>query len=44
MPEGRWSRRLYYAITEEVCRQWEENCREWQNTRALLDALISLEE
>ena len=42
--EGPGARRRYYAITEEGRRQWEENCREWQNTRALLDALISLEE
>ena len=42
--DGPGARRRYYAITEEGRRQWEENCREWQNTRALLDALISLEE
>ena len=42
--EGPGARRRYYAITEEGRRQLEENCREWQNTRALLDALISLEE
>ena len=42
--EGPGARRRYYAITEEGRTKWEENCREWQSTRALLDALISLEE
>ena len=30
--------------TDEGRRRWEENCRDWQTTRALLDALISLED
>ena len=42
--DGPGARRRYYAITEEGRTKWEENCREWQSTRALLDALISLEE
>ena len=42
--EGHGARRRDYALPAEGRRQWEENCREWQNTRALLDALISLEE
>ena len=42
--EGPGARRRYYAITDEGRRQWAENCREWQNTRALLDALITIEE
>ena len=42
--EGPGARRRYYAITEAGRTKWEENCREWQSTRALLDALISLEE
>lgn len=42
--DGPGARRRYYSITEAGRRQWEENCREWQTTRALLDALISLDE
>ena len=42
--DGPGARRRYYSITDEGRRKWEENCREWQNTRGLLDALISLEE
>ena len=42
--DGPGARRLYYAITDEGRRQWAENCREWQSTRALLDALITIEE
>ena len=41
--DGPGARRRYYAITDEGRRRWEENCRDWQTTRALLDALISLE-
>ena len=40
--DGPGARRRYYAITDEGRSRWEENSREWQNTRALLDALISL--
>ena len=36
--------RRYYAITEAGRQRWEENRREWHNTRALLDALIDIEE
>ena len=42
--DGPGARRRYYAITDEGRRRWEENCRDWQTTRALLDALISLED
>ncbi|MCI8943930.1 MAG: helix-turn-helix transcriptional regulator [Oscillospiraceae bacterium] len=42
--DGPGARRRYYAITDEGRLRWEENSREWKNTRALLDALISLEE
>ena len=42
--DGPGARRRYYSITDEGRRKWEENCQEWQSTRALLDALISLEE
>ena len=42
--DGPGARRRYYVITDEGRRQWAENCREWQNTRALLDALITIEE
>ena len=42
--DGPGARRRYYSITDEGRRAREENCREWQSTRALLDALISLEE
>ena len=42
--ESAGARRRYYAITEAGRQQWTENCREWQTTRALLDALIALEE
>lgn len=39
--DGPGARRRYYSITEEGRKQLEENRREWENTRALLDALIS---
>ena len=42
--DGPGARRRYYSITDEGKRRWEENSREWKTTRALLDALISLEE
>ena len=42
--DGPGARRRYYSITDEGRRRWEENCRDWQTTRALLDALISLED
>ena len=42
--DGPGARRRYYSITDEGRRRWEENCREWESTRALLDALITLEE
>ena len=42
--DGPGARRRYYAITDAGRRQWAENCREWQSTRALLDALITMEE
>ena len=42
--DGPGARRRYYAITEAGRQRWEENRREWYNTRALLDALIDIEE
>ena len=42
--DGPGARRRYYAITEEGRRRWEEGRQEWENTRALLDALTSVEE
>ena len=38
------ARRRYYAITPAGRMAWEEGRREWEDTRALLDALINLEE
>ena len=37
------ARRRYYAITEAGRERWEECAREWKETRALLDAMLSLE-
>ena len=42
--DGPGARRRYYAITEAGRQRWEENRREWRDTRALLDALIDIEE
>lgn len=42
--DGPGARRRYYSITDAGRETWERNCREWQETRALLDALISFEE
>ena len=42
--DGPGARRRYYAITEAGRQRWEENRRGWHNTRALLDALIDMEE
>ena len=42
--DGPGARRRYYAITDEGRRRWAEARQEWENTRALLDALISVEE
>ena len=42
--DGPGARRRYYAITDEGRRRWAESRQEWENTRALLDALISVEE
>ena len=39
--DGPGARRRYYAITDAGRAQLEENRREWENTRALLDALVS---
>ena len=33
-----------YAITGEGRKRWAESRQEWENTRALLDALINVEE
>ena len=42
--DGPGARRRYYAIPEEGRRRWAEGRQEWENTRALLDALTSVEE
>lgn len=42
--DGPGARRRYYAITEEGRKRWAEGRQEWENTRALLDTLISIEE
>lgn len=42
--DGPGARRRYYSITEQGREQWAKGIEEWNNTRALLDALISLEE
>lgn len=39
--DGPGARRRYYSITGEGRKQWEQSRREWEETRALLDALIS---
>ncbi|MCI8403168.1 MAG: helix-turn-helix transcriptional regulator [Lachnospiraceae bacterium] len=41
--DGPGARRRYYAITDDGRRQWEEKSREWQETRTLLNALLTLE-
>lgn len=40
--DGPGARRRYYSITDAGRAQWEESRRTWEETRALLDALISL--
>jgi len=42
--EGSGARRRYYSITDAGRAYWSDCCREWDNTRALLDALITIEE
>jgi DNA-binding PadR family transcriptional regulator len=42
--DGPGARRRYYAITDEGKKRWAEARQEWENTRALLDALINIEE
>ncbi len=42
--DGPGARRRYYAITDDGRARWAEARQEWENTRALLDALISIEE
>lgn len=41
--DGPGARRRYYAITEEGRKQWEARSREWQETRELLNSLLTLE-
>ena len=41
--EGAGARRRYYRITEKGRQQQEEHSREWQETKQLLDALLSVE-
>ncbi len=42
--DGPGARRRYYAITDAGRQRWAENRQEWIQTRAILDALISVEE
>lgn len=42
--DGPGARRRYYAITDAGRKYQEESLRQWKNTRALLDALINIEE
>ena len=42
--DGPGARCRYYAITDQGRRQWGDNIAESEHTRALLDALISVEE
>ena len=42
--DGPGARRRYYAITEAGRHFWQEARQEWERTRALLDALIFVEE
>ena len=41
--DGPGARRRYYAVTDEGKKQWEERSREWQETRGILDVLLTLE-
>ena len=42
--DGPGARRRYLRHHRGGRQRWEENRREWHNTRALLDALIDIEE
>lgn len=42
--DGPGARRRYYAITDAGRDRWAADRREWESARALLDALIRLEE
>ena len=42
--DGPGARRRYYAITDQGRKRWAQARQEWENTRALLDALTSVEE
>ena len=42
--DGPGARRRYYAITDAGRERWAQARQEWENTRALLDALTSVEE
>ena len=42
--DGPGARRRYYSITDTGRTLWAEARQEWENTRALLDALINVEE
>ena len=42
--DGPGARRRYYAITDAGAEQLEADRQEWAETRAILDALISIEE
>lgn len=42
--DGPGARRRYYAITEDGRQQWEASFHDWEETREVLDALITLED
>ena len=42
--DGPGARRRYYSITELGRKQWEESLHEWEETRELLNALITFED
>ena len=41
--DGPGARRRYYAVTDEGRKHWEERSQEWQETRGILDVLLTLE-
>lgn len=41
--DGPGARRRYYAITDAGRKQWEERSEEWQETRSLLNMLLTVE-
>lgn len=41
--DGPGARRRYYAITDAGREQWEERSQEWQETRTILNMLLTVE-